>query len=300
LPSTGTDYAKTIKRAVKAPTGWIFVGSDFSSLEDRISALTTKDPNKLKPYIDGYDGHCLRAHAYFGDQMSGIDDNVESINSIEKKYPKLRQDSKTPTFALTYMGTFKTLMTNCGFSMKEAKKIEEEYHRLYAVADGWVWNELEKASKRGYAELAFGLRLRTPVLTRTLLRHQRSMTKEAHQEVKTAGNALGQSYGLLNTRACNDFMQRVWDSEWKYSIKPVAQIHDAIYLVIENKLQCLQWVNENLIDAMTWNELPAIQHPIVKLEAKLELYYPDWSKGYKIPNHLSVPELREHLRGIGL
>ena len=109
LPSTGTDYAKTIKRAIKAPTGWIFVGSDFSSREDRISALTTKDPNKLKPYIDGYDGHCLRAHAYFGDQMSGIDDSVESINSIEKKYPKLRQDSKTPTFAPDLYGHLQNL-----------------------------------------------------------------------------------------------------------------------------------------------------------------------------------------------
>ena len=28
----------------------MFVGLDFASLEDRISALTTKDPNKLKVY----------------------------------------------------------------------------------------------------------------------------------------------------------------------------------------------------------------------------------------------------------
>ena len=42
---------------------------DFASLEDRISALTTKDPNKLKVYTDGYDGHSLRAFAYFGSDM---------------------------------------------------------------------------------------------------------------------------------------------------------------------------------------------------------------------------------------
>ena len=33
-----------------APGGWIFAGADFNSLEDMISALTTKDPNKLKVY----------------------------------------------------------------------------------------------------------------------------------------------------------------------------------------------------------------------------------------------------------
>lgn len=30
--------------------GWIFCGADFNSLEDYISALTTKDPNKLRVY----------------------------------------------------------------------------------------------------------------------------------------------------------------------------------------------------------------------------------------------------------
>ena len=78
----------------------IFAGLDFASLEDRISALTTKDHNKIKVYVDGFDGHCLRAYAYFGDQMPDIDPNsVESINSIEKKYKDLRSESKAPTFA---------------------------------------------------------------------------------------------------------------------------------------------------------------------------------------------------------
>ncbi len=50
LPSTGSKYAKLVKAMFKAPKDWLFVGIDFDSLEDRISALTTKDPNKLKVY----------------------------------------------------------------------------------------------------------------------------------------------------------------------------------------------------------------------------------------------------------
>lgn len=50
LPSTGSVYAKHIKECFKAPKGWLLCGADFSSLEDRISALTTRDPNKLKVY----------------------------------------------------------------------------------------------------------------------------------------------------------------------------------------------------------------------------------------------------------
>lgn len=41
---------KLIKSCFIAPPGWLFCGLDFASLEDRISALTTKDPNKLKVY----------------------------------------------------------------------------------------------------------------------------------------------------------------------------------------------------------------------------------------------------------
>ena len=56
LPSTGTKYAKLIKGCFRAPPGWLMVGADFSSLEDKISALTTRDPNKLAVYEEGYDG----------------------------------------------------------------------------------------------------------------------------------------------------------------------------------------------------------------------------------------------------
>lgn len=41
---------KLMKSCFAAPPGWLLVGLDFQSLEDRISALTTKDPNKLAVY----------------------------------------------------------------------------------------------------------------------------------------------------------------------------------------------------------------------------------------------------------
>lgn len=49
LPAS-SKYAKYIKMCIEAPPGWLFCGLDFASLEDRISALTTRDPEKLKVY----------------------------------------------------------------------------------------------------------------------------------------------------------------------------------------------------------------------------------------------------------
>lgn len=51
IPSTGSTYSKLVKSCFVAPEGWVFMGADFASLEDRISALTTRDPMKLKVYM---------------------------------------------------------------------------------------------------------------------------------------------------------------------------------------------------------------------------------------------------------
>lgn len=77
LPSNSV-YGTTIKNCFQAPKGMIMVGADFNGLEDRISALTTKDPNKLKVFIDGYDGHSLRAYFYFKDLMPSIKQATET------------------------------------------------------------------------------------------------------------------------------------------------------------------------------------------------------------------------------
>ena len=85
LPATGTRYAKLIKSCFAAPPGWFFCGIDFNSLEDRISALTTKDPNKLRVYLDGFDGHSLRAFAYFGNKMPEIQQAPENTTCYRVK-----------------------------------------------------------------------------------------------------------------------------------------------------------------------------------------------------------------------
>lgn len=243
---------------------------------------------------DGYDGHCLRAYYYFRDRMPDIDPtSVESINSIKKKYPELRQRSKAPTFLLTYGGSSIGLMKNCGFSEEEAKTIEANYHELYKESDEWVKEKLAKACEDGFVELAFGLKLRTPLLKQSIL-GSRSTLHQAEAEARTAGNALsGQSYGLLNNRAAVAFMKRVWASKWRTSIQPVALIHDAIYLLIDDDIECLEWVNKTLIEEMSWQELPEIAHDTVKLGAELDVFYPSWENEITLPNNATQQEIKD-------
>lgn len=293
LPSSGTKYAYLIKTIFKAPPGWLFCGIDFASLEDRISALTTRDPEKLKVYTDGYDGHSLRAYAYFGEFMPDIDPNsVESINSIASKYKHFRQDSKAPTFALTYQGTFKTLMNNCGFSLEKAKLVETRYHIMYKVSDDWVSERLDEASKNGYVTGAFGLRLRTPLL-KQVIRGLRATPYEAEAEGRTAGNALGQSWCLLNTRAGTEFLAKVRASPYAEKIRPCAQIHDAQYFLIRDDVKIIKYANDNVVQACEWQDDPLIYHDTVKLGGEFGIFYPDWSSECTLPNWASETQIEE-------
>lgn len=296
LPAKGP-LGKLIKSCFGIEPGVrkVFCGLDFASLEDRISALTTKDPNKLKVYTDGYDGHCLRAYSYFSELMPDINPaSVASINSIEQLYKDLRGESKAPTFALTYQGTYHTLMKNCGFSKEKAMLVESRFKELYKVSIEWVANKLNQAAKDGYITGAFGLRVRTPLLAQVIRGNSRT-PYEAEAEGRSAGNALGQSWCLLNNRASAAFMGRVRVSDYRLKIRLSAHIHDAQYFIIDEDLETLQFVNKYLVQEVQWQDHPDIAHDEVKLGGELSIFYPHWGKEIVIPNGASNDEVLERI-----
>ena len=288
LPS-GSNFGKLIKACIVSTNTWVFTGIDYDSLEDRVNTLQTKDPNKLKIYIDGFDGHCFRAYNYWPEQMPDINPNsVNSINSIKKKYKQYRQASKAPSFALQYSGTFMTLMNNCGFDERTAKQIETNYHKMYKVADKWAENHINKAKETGYVPLAFGGRLRTPLLKK----YKNKPTYASEKEGRSAGNALTQSYCIMTLNSLNLLMERIWKSEYCYNITPAIAIHDANYFVAKNDLQIIKWLNDNLVDCMQTNELPELQHDKIKITAAMEVFYKNWCHSIELPKYVSKEEIK--------
>lgn len=289
IPSKGR-YAKIIMSCFGAPDGWLFIGIDADSLEDKVSALTTKDENKLKVYTDGYCGHSFRAYSYYPEQLSHLPNTVEGINSIKKLFPELRDESKVPTFLLTYWGTYHGLMRQAGFSEEKAKTIEERFKTLYAQSLQYITDKLNQAAIDGYVDVAFGLRVRTPLLHQTIM-NTRSTPYEAQAEFRTAANACGQSYCMLNTRAAMAFMQSVRASEYVMDIKPCAHIHDASYYMVRNDAKIVKFCNDNLVKEYAWQELPELHHDIVKLSGTLGIFYPSWYTEHPIKNNASLEDI---------
>jgi DNA polymerase-1 len=105
LPS-GSTYGKLIKSCFKAPKGRVMLGADFDSLENKVSALTTSDPNKLKVYTQGYDSHSLAAYAYWPEQFK----HIPQASEEEECFKGILKDN-----SVTYLT--KKELTNIGFTI---------------------------------------------------------------------------------------------------------------------------------------------------------------------------------------
>lgn len=82
LPASG-ELGKLIKSCFNTPVGQVMVGADFNALEDYINTLLTRDSNKMKVYLNHYDGHCLRAYSYFKDEMPLITKQLEHLETLK-------------------------------------------------------------------------------------------------------------------------------------------------------------------------------------------------------------------------
>lgn len=222
--------------------------------------------------------------------ITEIDYRVGIINSIQKKHKFLRQNSKPVTFALQYQGTHYTLMKNSGFSEEEAIEIERNYHESYKESKKWLDKEINKARKYGFVIGAFGLKIRTPILHQTVGGIKKELPI-AKAEARTAGNAIQQSWCLLNNRALTEFLRKLRKSEYATRIRPCALIHDALYFLVDNDPDVVIWLNDNLIPCLNWNNHPAIYDPDVGLEGELSLFVPTWNNEIPLPNNITKDEL---------
>jgi len=298
LPSNSR-YAKPIKSCFVAPKGWLFFGSDYSALEDRVVAILSQDPNKVRIFSEGIDGHCLNAYGYYSDQMPDIDPNdPKSINSIKDKYPELRQESKASTFALNYGGSSVTLHHNNGLPMDQAIQVEAGHKEMYKVLHAWGESNKQLMTTQGYLSCAYELKVRTPMLAASLLNSKITPTV-TKAEFRSANNAGTQSHGLMTTVAGTNFKSRLDTSEHRYSILCTNFIHDAIYGLVKKTPEAIKYLNDTLIDCMIHagdNQVKAGQD-VVPIEAELDLG-PSWDKQHTLKNNMTLEEIEEFLKDL--
>ena len=161
--------------------------------------------------------------------------------------------------------------------------MEKAYHELYKVSDDWVNEKIALACKQGYIDVAFGLRIRCPALKG--IDPTKKLSAKVEKITRTIANALGQSYGMLNTYAGIQLREKLINSPYKLDIMLSPHIHDAQYFCAKEDVDVIRWLNNNVVDVMNWQDLPEIQHETVTLGGELDLFYPAWDKSITIPNN---------------
>jgi DNA polymerase I-like protein with 3'-5' exonuclease and polymerase domains len=144
------------RNCIKAPEGWVFVSSDYSSQELNVIAYGSQDPVWLEALKESQDLHSVCAALVYGDKWTNAaEDNCAYMKNKSKcncpEHKSLRTKVKTVNFGLAYgMGPNK-LADTIESSLGEAKELIEQYFKVFPNIGNFL-TKLEKFGvKYGYA-----------------------------------------------------------------------------------------------------------------------------------------------------
>jgi len=288
-PSTGSRFAKPVKKCFTAPPGSIILTADYSALEDRVIASLSRDTNKCDIFLKDLDGHSLNALGYFKDKIKTFmpltGDTPTDASNFKKlvdegnaQASKLRQESKGPTFGLAYGAFPPKIAKTLKISIDEAQSIFDNYHNvLYPGITDYRENYvLPEANTKGEIHLGLGFTLKTD---------------DADRDIRTLANATCQFWSILTALTINKMHQLIDENQLEHDVKVISTIYDSIYLEVKEDPTIIKWVNDNLIKSML---VDFMENQTISNEAESDIGY-NWADMVTIPNNASIKQIQEAL-----
>jgi DNA polymerase-1 len=291
-PSTGSRFAKPVKKCFTAPPGTIILTADYSALEDRVIASLSRDTNKCDIFLKDLDGHSLNALGYFHDKIKTLmpltgDTPTDAMNFkklVDKgnaDADKLRQESKGPTFGLAYGAFPPKIAATLKIPIEEAEEIFNNYHNvLYPGITDYRENYvLPTAKEHGEIHLGLGFSLKTD---------------DADRDIRTLANATCQFWSILTALTINKMHQLIDQEGLEHDVKVISTIYDSIYIEVTKDPSIIKWVNDNLIAAML---VDFMEDQTIHNEAESDIGY-NWAEMVRIPNGASIENIEKALSSL--
>ena len=218
----------TFRNCFIAPSGWVFVSSDYSSQELNVIAYGSQDPVWLDALEKGLDLHGVCADLVFEDKWRNAD-------ADEKK--KLRTQIKAINFGLAYgMGPFK-LADTLQISKQEAEDLIEKYFTEFPNIRDFLTKLGTFGTRNGY------IRTFKPFKRRRWFDNwypkiwdDRSSLQEFGSIERASKNTPIQGSSADMTKLALIYIYDEIQKSWSDSVKIVMTVHDQIDTICKQEI----------------------------------------------------------------
>lgn len=186
------------RKMIKAPTGKVIVGIDYSQIEPRVLAHLSGDEELMRPYLEGTDLYSTLAARVFNKPIEECGDGS-----------KWRKMMKTGLLATMYGTSMFTLSEQLGISVPEAEKFIADFMAAYPKVAQFIKDTHAKVEEKEYVTTLFGRKRRFPGH-----KHVAVQYKRLHSEIV---KRLGREFSNIWEESLPyDLKRKYWDVAKKY------------------------------------------------------------------------------------